>query len=980
MSAFNLRLQNALNIRPNESRLVALVIGVMLLTSAGFKLGSTAVDALFLSRFGVQYLPNMFMLQGISSFVTTLGITALLGRFRREQMYVFIPVSVIILTVVAWGLLFTGWSGIYPVLWLGKEIINSLVSLVVWGLAGAVCDTRQSKRLFPLFNAGRILGTVLGGLSTGILVNLIGTPNLMLAWTGMTILSILFTRRLINQYFIPDALPPRSRRKQPPGLIQEMQRGYQFVRSSALMRWVSLAAILFSILYRSIELPFSTTAAAQFPDENALAGFLGTFDGLCTAAAFLASIFVANRLYARFGIMNAILALPVIYFLGFSGLVITNTFAVIIIFRFVQMMWLSGIADSAYQAMFNAVPSARRDQVRAFIGGVPEQAGTIIAGAILVGGDKMALLGLISAGVTIFIILRSSRAYYRSLVDALRAGRPALFVADDRLGPRPDATAMHVILEGLNSPDPATRRISIGMLPDLDGPGIITALVNALQDEDMEVRCNALKGLAARPGAASALLEIATRLDDPVPVVRGQAVDALRALTPYQHALLAMLFPLTNDPDPGVRVRAFVALVGLGGQGEARSRLREMAMDGTVGERVLALNALSEVGDPQGLSLFSTLLTDNDTPPEIRSASATTLGLCGPVALPVLKTALALDDSAVLAGVVTGFVKIGQPALPVILTALAEPRLEPAALQVLERLPARAESAWVREYARSRIESSLHYESLRIAVPSSENDRLTLLHESLAARSRRDGIFALRALSLLGDHETLTAAVDHLQSRDPAQHASALEALEAIHDAALVRPLFRVWEPVLGARSTINTQQSVTLLLNETDTWLQDCAKYVNSTEDQSMNAPTTLSIMDRVLTLRRVPLLADLPPADLKRVAEISGELDFLDGDVICEQGEPGDEMYVIISGNARVVVSHAGLPEKEVAHRSAGDVVGEMSIISGETRVASVIAAGDVRVLCLDRLSFQSLLRERPEVSMAIMRELCRRLTQLM
>jgi CRP-like cAMP-binding protein len=76
--------------------------------------------------------------------------------------------------------------------------------------------------------------------------------------------------------------------------------------------------------------------------------------------------------------------------------------------------------------------------------------------------------------------------------------------------------------------------------------------------------------------------------------------------------------------------------------------------------------------------------------------------------------------------------------------------------------------------------------------------------------------------------------------------------------------------------------------------------------------------------------------------------------------------------------VVRHDGETEKEIALRTAGDVVGEMSIISGEARSASVIAAGDVRVICLDRLNFQSLLRERPDVSLAIMRVLCSRLKE--
>jgi len=55
-------------------------------------------------------------------------------------------------------------------------------------------------------------------------------------------------------------------------------------------------------------------------------------------------------------------------------------------------------------------------------------------------------------------------------------------------------------------------------------------------------------------------------------------------------------------------------------------------------------------------------------------------------------------------------------------------------------------------------------------------------------------------------------------------------------------------------------------------------------------------------------------------------------------------------------------------------------MSIISGDPRVASVISLGEVHTLCLDRLSFESLLRERPDISLAVMRELCKRIKNLL
>ena len=83
------------------------------------------------------------------------------------------------------------------------------------------------------------------------------------------------------------------------------------------------------------------------------------------------------------------------------------------------------------------------------------------------------------------------------------------------------------------------------------------------------------------------------------------------------------------------------------------------------------------------------------------------------------------------------------------------------------------------------------------------------------------------------------------------------------------------------------------------------------------MDSMTTLARMERVLVLRGVPLLEDLTPEELQRVAAISTEMDMEDGEMICEQGEAGDQMFVIVSGEVRVVVKQGEQPEKEVARR---------------------------------------------------------------
>lgn len=140
----------------------------------------------------------------------------------------------------------------------------------------------------------------------------------------------------------------------------------------------------------------------------------------------------------------------------------------------------------------------------------------------------------------------------------------------------------------------------------------------------------------------------------------------------------------------------------------------------------------------------------------------------------------------------------------------------------------------------------------------------------------------------------------------------------------------------------------------------------------------STLSLMERILFFKHVPLFTNLPPVDLKQVAAIAMEEMFNDGDEIAREGEMGDVMFIIVQGEVRVCSQRNG-HEVEIARRGVGDCVGEMSIISREPRMASLVASGDVRTLCIDQKSFEGLLRERPDVSLAVIHELNKRLKEM-
>jgi CRP-like cAMP-binding protein len=136
-----------------------------------------------------------------------------------------------------------------------------------------------------------------------------------------------------------------------------------------------------------------------------------------------------------------------------------------------------------------------------------------------------------------------------------------------------------------------------------------------------------------------------------------------------------------------------------------------------------------------------------------------------------------------------------------------------------------------------------------------------------------------------------------------------------------------------------------------------------------------TLSVMDRIIFLRRVPLFANIAPADLQLIAGIAQERLFAAGEVIARQGDTGEELYIIVSGGIRVLARTGG-EEVELAVRRSGDYVGEMSILTQNPRMASLLAVEETRVLSIDNERFELLLRERPDTSLRVIRDLCERL----
>ena len=134
------------------------------------------------------------------------------------------------------------------------------------------------------------------------------------------------------------------------------------------------------------------------------------------------------------------------------------------------------------------------------------------------------------------------------------------------------------------------------------------------------------------------------------------------------------------------------------------------------------------------------------------------------------------------------------------------------------------------------------------------------------------------------------------------------------------------------------------------------------------------MTVQQEFEVLRRVPFFAEIEPPKLKALAYVSERIGFDDGKIVCRQGDPGDAAYLIIDGEADIVLEGPTGPVT-VATLGANDLVGEMAIITSEPRNATVRAKGRLIALRIGKDPFMRMVREFPSMAVSIMQELAHR-----
>jgi small-conductance mechanosensitive channel len=155
-------------------------------------------------------------------------------------------------------------------------------------------------------------------------------------------------------------------------------------------------------------------------------------------------------------------------------------------------------------------------------------------------------------------------------------------------------------------------------------------------------------------------------------------------------------------------------------------------------------------------------------------------------------------------------------------------------------------------------------------------------------------------------------------------------------------------------------------------------ALFLTSDTSERREEKARQDLLRRVECLRGVELFNGLSVDEVTTLAQSLHSIPFAPGDVLTRQGAEAHWLYVVVSGTVSVRVRHDDI-EREIAQLGKGRYFGEMGLLTGEARTATVVAIDEVECYRLGRQSFHEMLQRRPEIAHELASELARRRLEL-
>lgn len=404
---------------------------LLLLIGFGMAIGRGVSNTLFLKRYGIDYLPVIFLIQGLTLSSLSLAYATVADRYPPERVMAAILLAVIGAVMVLWlagnlGAPDMVWGALYLLYVTASETLALHATLYV----GATFFGEQGKRLAPMAFAGGPVGDMLGGVTLILLAPRLGAETTTLLWPlliGLALGLLLFRHRQNI-----DRLPTSPRSRHLAQTLRQLRQGREFLKRSPLLRHVSIS-VMYSVIAVFISAYlFKRTFAETLLDAESLAALYGLIILVSGASTFVLQMGLVPTLIQRFGLRSINLVFPLTLLATLMAFFSPWALAAATAAAYNRYVLLAAVRNPVRALMLQALPDTMQGRARALALVVMTPAAMIGSGLILyfwhASQTVITLIGLAAALLSLRSAWLANRAYADALIATLRERH---FVAPD---------------------------------------------------------------------------------------------------------------------------------------------------------------------------------------------------------------------------------------------------------------------------------------------------------------------------------------------------------------------------------------------------------------------------------------------------------------------------------------------------------------------------------------------------------------------
>lgn len=881
-------LTNLLMIKDEERSALLYYVTLFVLLGVGLSVGRGSMAALFLKRYGVEYLPVMYVALSVCLAATSITYAAYVDRVASERLFVKMLGMLGALIASSWAFMtFTNVEWVYPAYYLVYELTSEMLLIHAKLYVDQNFDSLQLQRLSAPMFASAHIGKTVGGLVLGVIAPLIGVANTLLIWAAFVIIPVLLiVRRHADVGMSPFFRPGRKGRGGLRQSINQVTQGMKFFQKTALLRASSYAFFFMVISFFILNYAVDRVLAETFPREDQLAAFIGWVTAIMGALALLIQMLVTGRLLRYFGVTKVGLIFPSSMVLSFLALLITFTLPAALIGMFSRDVIFHAIRKPARMVFLHALPDYMLGRVSALSIGMVLPLALLAASGFLLLTQNLpnpfyfVVGGVFSSLWYLYFRMRANRTYTPALLSTLshrlflphRHGEDLLHAGNEELcqelargvaGPDDNMALAYARMMTAVCPDQAPQAISqrlptasISMRDRLlrlliaNNLPVSDILVDALSDTDIRLRATILEALfEAKDQRALGYVAQCLQSDNPrlaAVGVFGVYRYALADLEPTAKQIWEQLLSSRQDVEiiPGLELLAQMP------DRRLEPRLRELLLHSSVRVRRAALNALGRF--PHGALVdFAPVLKDayGREEPELRVLCVKSFRVLDATTRRGLTLQALEDDHHIVREAALNMLgkDEGQnQAISTLSRWILEnrgfPRAQQSALSALSRY--RLPADIFKRIAESKVKEAGSLFCARQAIRRGVGNQgkidtdLSLLEIVLQERISQVLDVALMAMENYEDPSAIATIRAGLASRERRHVAQACEALHNLRDQKLSAPLIalvdhsgsdrKIAREISGTHFE-NTREAVSWCISHPDSWLRECAMHAVS-------------------------------------------------------------------------------------------------------------------------------------------------------